>query len=147
MENELIEKIKSCRDNTYYGDLGIENMIVNGVYLFRKISSLNNAEYELNDDDKTKGVIKIKSFHFNHNDMLVYYEDFFTSRALKEIFTLWKENKFLDRYTSNGYGTAIVIPFDSHKKMNEFEQVIKNIKYTTQSEKDFDSVLKKIKYI
>lgn len=147
MENELIEKIKSCSDNTYYSDLQIENMIANGLYLFRKISELNDAEYTLDDEKETKGVIKIKSFHFNHNDMLVYYDDFFTSRALKEIFYTWKENKYLERYTSNGYGTAIVIPFDSHKRMNEFEQVIKNIKYTTQSEKDFDNVLKKIKYI
>lgn len=146
MENELIEKIKSCRDNTYYGDFRIENMIANGVYLFRKISSLNNVEYELDDDDKTKGVIKIKSFHFNHNDMLVYYDDFFTSRALKEIFILWKEKKYFSGHKSNGHGTAIVIPFECYEKINDFEQAIKNISVSKPVD-DFDEKLKKIKYV
>lgn len=147
LENKLVDKIKSCFDNTYYSNYQIENMIHNGLYLLSKILSLDNSEYTLDDEQKTNGVIKINSFHFNHNDMLVYYDDFFTSRALKEIFTSWKENKYLERYTSNGYGTAIVIPFDWSKKINEFEQVIKNIKNTTQSKDDFDDVLKKIKYV
>jgi len=145
-ENKLKEKVKSCIDTTSYAEYQIENMIENGLYLLSKIFSLDYIDYELDDDKKTQGIIKIKDFHFNHNDMLIYYDDYFTSRALKEIFNDWKDKKYFEGYKSNGHGTAIVISFNCYEKINDFESLIKriNIKSTID---DFDDKLKNIKYI
>jgi hypothetical protein len=145
-ENKLKEKIISCIDNTCYTNNQIENMVANGLCLFSKIFSLNGSDYIINDEEKKEGVISIKSFHFNHNDMLIYFDDYFTLLSLKEIFTDWKDKKYFSGHKSNGHGTAIVIPFECDKKINDFEQMIKRISVGKPVD-DFDEKLKKIKYV